>query len=270
MPSWGVYAPIPSQETGSVLTVSVEGGVHFDSNILGTPDNEIDSMVFTVSPQIKYNVSLAEQSFLTAHYKLGGFFYEQRPSDDTLFNHELYGKLSHTFSPSTFLDISESFSIIDNPESFLDGLLQTNQSFNQNIFNIRFRAEVTEALSLTAKYRNTNFSYDDASIAESLDRNDHLLGLEAGWKLLPDTSVVVEYRYEDLGYDADGNLKDSDSSFFLFGADYQPSPTFLTNGRFGVQDRNRSIGTSNTNFYAEFTVLFHISVGFVCLFRSHL
>ena len=74
MPSWGVYAPIPSQETGSVLTVSVEGGVHFDSNILGTPDNEIDSMVFTVSPQIKYNVSLAEQSFLTAHYKLGGFF----------------------------------------------------------------------------------------------------------------------------------------------------------------------------------------------------
>ncbi len=60
----------------------------------------------------------------------------------------------------------------------------------------------------------------------------------------------------NIGYDADGNLKDSDSSFFLFGADYQPSPTFLTNGRFGVQDRNRSIGTSNTNFYAEFTVLY--------------
>ena len=67
---FGVYAPIPEQEQGTPLTISLQAGGFYDSNIFGDFANEIDSGVISFAPQFKYNASLSEQTFLSGLYNL--------------------------------------------------------------------------------------------------------------------------------------------------------------------------------------------------------
>ncbi len=235
--AWGVYAPVPPRNLGTNFTVDLSVGGHYDSNILGLPDNEIDSTVFTLGSEFRYRANPTPQSVVFGSYSLDAFFYSDRPSDDTLFNHEVSGRYSHQFSPALAMDISDTFSLIEDPESFLNGLLQTNQSFNQNIFNFRIRGDVNQSITFGFKARHTNYSYDDGFIATTLNRGDLLVGAEGGWRFSPDASAVGEIRFQDVGYDTAGAIKDSDSIFFLAGVDYQPSPTCRA-------ERARGVGRS--------------------------
>ncbi len=256
---FGVYAPIPEQEQGKAVVLSLESGFFYDSNILGTPDGEIDSTVFSVTPQIKYNASIEEQSFIEASYRLQALLYSDRPSEDTLFNHNFNAQLSHTFSPGMVMDVSDTLMLIDNPESFLVGLLQTDQSGINNQFDFRLLSELSQRASLTVKYRNFNFAYDNADVSTVLDRNDNQFGVQVGYKWVPETSFVFEYRFQDRSYDTDGALKDSDSNFFLTGVDWAPSPTVQISGRIGLDDRNQNAGNSGTNFYGQLTGIYQYS-----------
>ena len=250
---FGVYAPIPEQEQGKAIVLSLESGFFYDSNILGRPDGEIDSTVFTVTPQIKYNASLEEQSFIEASYKLQALLFSDRPTEDTLYNHNFNVRFSHTFSPSLILEVSDALLLIDNPESFLLGLLQTNQSSTNNQFDFRLLSELSKRTSLTVKYRNFNYAYDEAQVASILDRNDNQFGIQVGYKWVPEASFVFEYRFQDRAYDTDGALKDSDSNFFLAGVDWLPNPKVQISGRIGVDDRNQNAGSSKSNFYGQLT-----------------
>ncbi len=251
---FGVYAPIPVQEQGKAIILNLESGFHFDNNVLGSPDNEIDSSVFTVSPGIKYNASIEEQTFLEASYGLNALFYSDRPTEDKLYNHMFNVKLSHTFSPALIVEVSDALSFIDSPASFLQGLpLQTDQSNDINQFDFRLLSELNQRTSLAIKYRNLNFAYDDALVAPVLDRNDNQFGVQVGYKWVPETSFVFEYRFQDRAWDTDGSLKDSDSNFFLVGADWFPNSELQISGRIGVDDRNQAIGTGDTNFFGDLT-----------------
>lgn len=130
---FGVYAPIPEQDQGPLITISLEAGGFYDTNIFGDFTNEIDSGVISFAPQIKYNVSLSEQTFLSSFYNLEILSYDNRPSDDLLLNNVLGINVYHTFAPNINFQISDNLAIIDNPESLLVGVLQSNQSNTQNL-----------------------------------------------------------------------------------------------------------------------------------------
>ena len=154
---WGVYAPIPEQDQGYLFMVSLEGGAGFDSNIFGAPANELDSFLITVSPQLKLNYSGEDQTFLSAVYDLDANFYTDRPSNDSLLNHMLGLSLSHTFSPTLYLDLEDTFLIINSPESFEIRTLQTDQSFHANSIYANLRAEMTQSFSASLKFRHQFF-----------------------------------------------------------------------------------------------------------------
>ncbi len=230
--------------------MSLETGYLYDDNILGSPVDEIGSSVFAVIPGVKYNAAIEAQSFFQASYKLNALFYSDRPTEDKLYNHFFNVKYSHTFSPTLILEVSDAYSLIDSPESFLLGLpLQTNQSNDINQFDFSLAAGLSPRTSMLFKYRNFNFAYDDANVAPVLDRNDNLFGLQVGYNWTPEASLVFEYRSQDRAYSAAAGLKNSDSSFFLFGLDWIPSPTFQINGRIGVDERKQETGADDTNPY---------------------
>ncbi len=254
---FGVYAPIPEQEQGKALVLSLETGYLYDDNILGSPVDEIGSSVFAVIPGVKYNAAIEAQSFFQASYKLNALFYSDRPTEDKLYNHFFNVKYSHTFSPTLILEVSDAYSLIDSPESFLLGLpLQTNQSNDINQFDFSLAAGLSPRTSMLFKYRNFNFAYDDANVAPVLDRNDNLFGLQVGYNWTPEASLVFEYRSQDRAYSTAAGLKNSDSSFFLFGLDWIPSPTFQINGRIGVDERKQETGADDTNPYGQLTGIY--------------
>ena len=83
-----VYAPIPELEQGKALTVYLEAGSYYDSNIFGGSVQEIDSFVYELKPSLVFNASLDAKTFASAAYHLSFDYVPDRPGKKNLDSHE--------------------------------------------------------------------------------------------------------------------------------------------------------------------------------------
>src|SRR5687768_140858 len=121
LPLRAVYAPIPEQEQGKDLTISIRGGLSYDSNIFGAANDAIDSVIWTLAPRAVYNASVTDQTFLAASYGLMLDRFDNRPGDKLLDSHDAMVRVAHAFSKETTIDVNNAFTISRNPESLLAG-----------------------------------------------------------------------------------------------------------------------------------------------------
>ena len=92
-----VYAPIPDQEQGKDLTLSLEGGITYNNNIFGASTNAISSVIYEVSPKIAFNASLTDNTFFSASYKPTLDYFENRPGTKDVYSQAVNGQLAHKF-----------------------------------------------------------------------------------------------------------------------------------------------------------------------------
>lgn len=254
-----VYAPIPSQEQGEALSGSIASGVYYDSNIFGSQDGRISSVVGQIAPHVDYNHSLSDQTFFSANYDLQVLIFENRPgSDDVLANNFLNARIDHTFSPTLFASISDNFSYTMNPESAVIAgqPLQTDQSYFYNQVEAEALWNITEKWSLEGVFRNQFWFYDDNQLADELDRVQWATGAEVGYLFLPELTIVGEYRFEYDDYTDNSPPKSSFSNYFLAGADYNMTERFLVQARVGAEYRIRESNPDRTSPYGELTLLY--------------
>ena len=252
--AWAVYAPIPEQEQGKAFTVTVDAGVSHDSNIFGSATNTIDSMVYSVAPKLAFNASVTKQTFLSAAYQLSFDYFDKRPTDKELVSHDAALRLAHAFTEISTIDLNEEFQVDKNPQSLLAGVpLNSDQSYTRNQLDGRFTSALDQKTGFVVKYRNLYYNYDDPGLSQSLDRMEHLAGLELNNKFLPDVTVVGEYRYQAINYAHIGDLKDKRSNFLLTGADYVSGKQTSLSGRVGFEDRRREGERSTMAPYVELT-----------------
>ncbi|MDD2765034.1 MAG: hypothetical protein PHE83_13785 [Opitutaceae bacterium] len=252
--AWAVYAPIPEQEQGKAFTVTVAAGAYHDSNIFGSAAGTIDSMVYSLSPKLAFNASVTQQTFVSASYEATLDYFDNRPTNKSLVSHDVALRLAHAFTEVSNIDLNEQFQVEKNPQSLLAGVpLNTDQSYLRNEFDGRLTTALGQKTGLVFKYRNLYFNYDDVALGQSLDRMEHLAGLEVSNKFLPETAVVGEYRYQAIAYDHVGDLKDKRSNFLLAGMDYSPGKQLTLTGRAGLEDRRRDGASGTTAPYAELT-----------------
>ncbi len=253
-PAWAVYAPIPEQEQGKEFTGSVNVGLSHDSNIFGAQSATISSSVFTVSPSLKFNSSLTDQTFFSANYALTIDHFENRPGDKTLDSHDLGVRLAHSFSPTTSMDVSDEYTISKNPASLLAGVpLNTDQSYKRNQFDGRLQTSAGEKNSLTAKVRSVAYNYDNAALGTDLDRTENLFGLELGRDLVPELKINGEYRRQTVNYRSAGGNKDKQSNFLIGGFNYAVAKKLTATGRAGYEWRERDGAPDTGAPYAEFS-----------------
>jgi hypothetical protein len=270
-----VYAPIPEPEQGKTFTTTVSTGVSRDSNIFGAPNGEISSTVCTVSPAIKFNSSVTDQTFLSAGYKLTLDHFDNRPGDKTLDSHALDARLVHAFSPATHIDLDDSYNITKNPESLLAGVpVNSDQSFKSNQFDGRFQTNLGQKTSGTIKVRALNYDYDNAVLATDINRTEYLYGAELSHDLVPETKLVGEYRHQDVAYDTAGATKDKHSDFLIGGFDYSVARKLTATGRGGYEWRRRDGAQDTGAPYAEFSLKYdyaeksYLTAGYVYTFEE--
>lgn len=252
--AFAVYAPIPEQEQGKALTYRLGAGVYHDSNIFGAASGARDSMVYNFSGTISFNGSIDDQTFASASYSLSNDHIVDRPGKKNLTSHSFNGRVAHSFSPVSSIDVSAAYDIEKNPESLLAGTpLNTDQSYDRAEANVRYMTSVGQKTGLVGKYRLLNYAYDNANLSNQLDRSENLLGLEVSYALLPETKLVGEYRYQAIGYDSGSALKDKNSHFLMAGFDYNPGKQLLVSGRAGFEDRSRDSEPDTTAPYVELT-----------------
>ncbi len=251
-PVLAVYAPIPEQEQGKQLTVLVTAGISHDSNIFGAATSAISSTVYTFSPELKFNSSLTDQTFVSASYKLTLDHFTERPGDKTLDSHDLMGRVAHAFNANTNIDITETYTVSKNPESLLAGVaINTDQSFKRNQLDGRFVTSLSGKTTGTIKARTVNYSYDNAVLAASIDRTENLYGVEIGQAFLPEVKLVGEYRHQDVNYRSSGSTKDKQSDFLIGGVDYNVARKTTATGRLGYEWRKRDGERSSATPYVE-------------------
>ncbi|MDB6166762.1 MAG: hypothetical protein JWQ83_1902 [Lacunisphaera sp.] len=259
-----VYAPIPEQEQGKALTFRLGASAYHDSNIFGGATGEISSMVYNFAAGISYNGSVDDQTFASAGYDLSNDYVVDRPGKKNLTSHTFTGRLAHSFSSATNVDLNALYAIAKNPQSLLAGVpLNTDQSLKRAQFDGRFTTAAGEKTGVVAKYRYMNFSYDNAALGAQLDRTENLLGLELSYALLPETKLVGEYRYQVIRYDFDtaATPKNKDSNFLMAGVDYNPGKNTLLSARAGVEDRKRELAASVTAPYLELSARYTYAEG---------
>src|SRR6478736_1865131 len=250
--AFAIYAPIPEQEQGKALTYRVGASGYQDSNIFGAAVGAIESFVWNVNGKVAFNGSLDDQTFASASYFISNDYVVDRPGDKNLVNQTLTGRVAHSFSPATSLDVSATFDIAENPESLQAGIpLNTDQSYKRAEANARFTTGIGQKGSFVGKYRFIDFAYDTDSLARELDHDENLFGLGLGYMLLPETKLVGEYRYQTINYGTAGAFQDKTSNFLMAGFDYNPSKELMFTARGGVEDRERESQPDVTAPYVE-------------------
>lgn len=265
-----VYAPIPEVEQGKSFTASVKGGVTYDTNIFGSGSGPIDSFVYNLAPKLAYNANLTDQTFASMSYGLSLDHYTDRPGSQDLASHSLVGRVAHQFTKVTTLDLTESYTIQHNPESLLAGLpVSSDQSSRNNELNGIFNTTVGPKTKVTFKTRLAQFRFDNAKLADNLDRTESLYGLNAGYDFLPELSLSGEFRHLTVDYRSGGATKDKQSNYFMGGANYDVAEKISASGRLGFERRTRSSERGATVPFAELTGKYDyakgsfVSTGFV-------
>ena len=252
LPLRAVYAPIPEPDQGKDLIVTLKAGLSHDSNVFGSAVNPIDSTIWTLAPRAVYNASLTEQTFVSAAYGLTLDQFKSRPGDKLLDSHDASVRLAHSFSPLTVVDLNNTLTVSRNPESLLAGQpVNTDQSFTRNQLDGRLSSKVQPKLGVTVKARSLYYDYRNASLGRSLDRVENLYGLAGDHAFLPEAKLVAEYRYQDVSYRTQGELKDKTSHYVMAGADYAVARTMSVSGRVGAEWRQRAGEADTTAPYVE-------------------
>lgn len=253
-----VYAPIPLQEQGKALTFSLEAGEHYDSNIFGANTGTISSFITEVKPRVDANYSLTDQTFLSAYYELQYQYFDSRPGNKNLFNNYLGAEVDHTFSEALFFSGTDDLAFVQNPASAIvtGTTAQSDQSYLGNFLDLALTWQTTETIAIINKYRNSYWDYKDSTLAQQLDRMEHLYGLEANYDYLPEWTLVGEYRFQYNDYRNNTVPKNNFSNFLLAGFDYQMLEQLSILARVGVDFRNRDSAPNETSPYGELTAVY--------------
>ena len=67
------YAPAPAIDTGKDFTLSLSAGLTHDSNVFGSAENRIQTIVYRLAPKADYAASVTDQTFVAASYQLKGW-----------------------------------------------------------------------------------------------------------------------------------------------------------------------------------------------------
>ncbi len=259
-PTRAVYAPVPAQDQGKSLAITLKSGLLFDTNLFGAASNKVESSVFQFSPKAAYGGSVTDQTFVSASYQLTVDHFDNRPGDKTLDSHEFNARVAHAFTPRTTLDVLEIFQASRNPESLLSGLpLNSDQSNKRNEVNVTFATAPTAKTEFTFKGRTVNYDFRSAALGRSLDRTENNYGLAGSYAVLPEIKAVTEFRHQDVFYHKLGEIKNKTSDYLMAGIDYEFAKKFTATARAGAEWRDRAAERSGNSPYAEVSVKYDYS-----------
>ncbi len=249
-----VYAPIPEQQQGKDLLITVESGFSYNTNIFGAANNAISSFVFEVSPSVTFNSSLTDQTFFSGTFTPRVDYFEKRPGSKTLYSQDVDARLSHAFSKLSVLDLSNVYSYNQNPEAILNGgPVNSDQTLQSDELDGRYSFSPVEKLGVVLKARSLYYDYVNAALGDQLNRFENLYGAEFDYALLPEFKLAGEVRHQDVDYENNPSYNNKHTDFAMVGFDYAAGPSLSASLRAGGEYRQYAASglSSTTTPYVE-------------------
>lgn len=212
--------------------------LEYDDNIYETQDNTSDSFKIVEEIEFHANVNLT-QTFIGLRYRPSFVYWTDRDPDDTDLHHDLDLVLNHRFTPNTRIGIKNTFRIAEQPE-LIDGGVQIreNDDYTMNLTDVNLEHSFSRTVFARLGGRYKILEYDREELAATDNYDVWSSGASLGVKLAPDTTVLGDYRYEDVSYDNTG-IRDRDSASQYLGLALEQtfSPTLIGSFRAGYQSK---------------------------------
>jgi hypothetical protein len=209
--------------------------VELDDNVQSAQTNKKDSIKIIEQLDLSYNVNV-ENTFLSLRYQPSFVWWDDRPQDDTDVHHAFDGSLNHIFSPRTSISFRDTLRFAERPDTIDRGsVIRQDNDFLYNSFVGSLSYLVAAETRLETAGRVVSLDYDDAAAAAIRDYDIYVGGLTLRQTYSPETSVLGEFRWEELQYEQAG--RDSSTLFLGGGVEHTLSPTLLTSVRAGYEGR---------------------------------
>ena len=172
---------------GLKLSPFLSERVEYETNIFQVPSHSTDDVVFKTIPGFVVDYTFGAHS-LTAGYRAEILNYFSLTDQDTT-HHIAAGQLRLDF-PRTLLILREDFvRTSDPPSTELTGRILSNTN------TLRPSAEyrLTPRFSTGLLYSWIHQRFDDKSIGDLIDRDEHLVVTSVFWKFIPQADVGLNY-----------------------------------------------------------------------------
>jgi hypothetical protein len=164
----------------------------YNTNVFQTPSHSQSDEIFKTIPGIVADYTFGPHS-LSAGYRAEILNYVHLTDQDTV-HHIAAGQLRLDF-PQTLLTLKEDFTrTSDPPNTELTGPILSNT----NVLKPEGEYRLTQRFSTGLSYTWTRVRFDEASIGDLIDRDEHLFGASVYWKVVPKADLYLRY---DGGFD---------------------------------------------------------------------
>jgi predicted porin len=209
------YAPgLSPLEQSKPWTIGLALRGFYDDNYTTSSDSEApETFGLSVSPYASIN-KVMDQTLISLSYKYELKWYEDRPDNEA--DHIQLAKLrvNHAFSERFSVDVADKFiyaqegtvetDVVTNPT-----VLMTDADYVRNVADLGVLAGLTEKIGLSVTYQNQIFDYEQDGVnsrSATLDRIEHLAGLQGRITMKPEFELLVGYQYGIVDHTHQSNL----------------------------------------------------------------
>jgi len=216
------YAP-DSSDNSKMWSLSGTLRGFYDDNYTTTPTRHGSTGV-EASPSFSLNMPL-QQTEIGLRYTYGLYYYQtrenhgQHPIDQT---HQLDFWLDHAFTPRWETRFEDTFTVSQDPALTAVGTAVAQRVSGNNVantVNALLHTDWTREIATALIYQNSFYFYENsgagavipavpfvspqsvnASYAGLLNRIDQTVGLELQWMVLPTTTAIIGYKFEQVNF----------------------------------------------------------------------
>ena len=173
------------------LTVSpfLSERVEYETNVLQVPNHEQDDVVFKTIPGVAVDYTFGAHS-LSAGYRAEILNYLDLTDLDTV-HHIAAGQLRLDF-PRTLVNLREDFvRTSDPPNTELTGRILSNTNTLRPDVEYRWTSRISTGLG----YEWRHVRFDEDSIGDLIDRDEHIVTGSVFWKFNPRADIGLNYGY---------------------------------------------------------------------------
>jgi len=244
---------------GNWLEVDNRLRLEYDDNIYETKDNKTDS--FKLIEEIELGITLNfEPTFLTVRYRPSFTWWSDREPDDTDLHHDLDVVLNHRFSPRVSMGLKNTFRLAEQPEEIDRGVkLRENDDYMYNVTDGNVDVAILPRTHAVVGGRYSVLRYDRDEVADTEDYDIAAGGLTIRQGVSAMSTVMADFRYEDVSYD--DSLRDSDSTYYGIGLEQALGASFVGTVRGGYQDKTYNDDTidDNSEPYGDVSLTYIVS-----------
>ena len=216
--------------------------VEYDDNILLTPDNEIDDVIFHVLPGVVLELP-SRRYAIRLGYQADILRYWDNTDLDTV-HHSVLADARVNFLFGLGLRLTDRFIITDEFAGFPVPELTERVERYENTLDAGADYTVRERYTLDVNYRWFMVDYQDDPEFDQFDRDDHTITGTLFYRVFPKTSILGELDYTLVRYDipAVADDRDSDAWRFMLGVEgrHHRKDVPPDQGRVGVEGLRQS------------------------------